>query len=259
MIALLATTILLQASAPSQNSQNWHLPFQVKRDASYWKWRDLPWTTEDKAVTEARKKLDTLMDGGVASLPQIEKIALDARQRFESGAKPDPRPLTIWTYAAFRAQVIDPSSQDRTSYVKAINYLEKVAPIPSYEYARTRFLVLWDISPKETQPVAKRLIRKEPNDYIVSYYNVILLDSLDPKEARRACAELIRKWPNKPSGYALMGTFYYYAGLDSSNKDDFRTAKKYFEIYLQKNPPAGSSLDVVKRRLKTIEKKLSGG
>lgn len=132
-------------------------------------------------------------------------------------------------------------------------------PIASYEYARTRFLVLSDMFPDKHVPLGYRLLVKLPSDKSVKYKLVYLIYGRDASEAKRLSAELERAYPGLPAIIAQRGDVFDVAYGQTKSKNDLQQAVKYYELYLTKAPSSEPYRKIVELRLKRIRRQLAGG
>lgn len=234
-----------------------HDPPTIVKDKAYWAWLDLRWSTEDKEFSSLRQKLEEWSALGKTKLADISKVANSSRAEFASKTEGRTVPLLKWAYAAYLANGLDPHSVKDTGLHTAKAYLESEQPIPSFEYARTRFLLHSDMFPAKYLTLGKRLLHKAPADYLVKHTLVRLYLGENIGQSKKLCHELVRDWPQKAGALALLGDVYYIADMSRPSRADLLEAKKYYEQFLKKAVASNPNMEHVKWRLGRVNKKLS--
>lgn len=203
-----------------------------------WDWTTDAWNADPKPYQQARQTIDQ----AVSKHEDLSKLSTQYQAQYHK--KPDsPLALFRWAYTAYQVMLAADTSIAKHQALGDLQ--EAFYHTPSghtYEYARMQFLVIeFYTSHQQAVPVAKRLLKVQPNDYRVEYsLGIIYLNDFVPAKTDDALAishHLQQLYPAKALVYTLTGEAYLLRWYRYKKSVDAQEVVKNYQKYLQLASP----------------------
>lgn len=222
-----------------------------------WDWTTDAWNADPKPYQQARQTIDQ----AVSNHQDLSKLS--AQYQVQAHSKADsPLALFRWAYTAYQVMITKNTRDEQHQALDGIH--EALYHTPSghtYEYARIQFLVIeFYTSHQQAVPVAKRLLKVQPDDYRVEYDLAgIYLDDYPAKiaDALKISEHLKQLQPKKAAIYALTGKAYILLWYRHKNPADAQEVVKNYQKYLQLAPPNSDFRKPAQRIVKDFQAKAS--
>lgn len=229
LIALLPAVAFAQAPQLSPEISKEH----AAMDAAKLRWTSLPWTGNNLPFHRSRTQIDT----GFAR-KQITTRDLDKYQAEYLTYKQPTLSFFKWMYATYTGSKQQPPIVQPLGPGTGIFY--QVPDPHCYDYTRLRFLTEADGENEKFAPLARRLIKKDPNDFqvIYAFINFYYPDRpiLSKQEALTLAQNLLKVYPAKIQIYAAIGGIYYSSWLQHKRSEDATKSIYYYKKYVQLAP-----------------------
>lgn len=202
-------------------------------------WTQEAWTADEKPFQSVRVAL-------VMAQQQHKNMLAQAKQYGATAKKKPNDALAVfkWGYAAWLASNYGTNHAANAELFDANNALTKTPSPHSYQYDRLRYLIDACDSQRGVKELGERLIKRNPNDFYVVYYQIDLLTpglvAADKKEAFDLCNKIIHDYPKDANGYERLASVYQRLWWVSANKTDAQMTIDYYrkgETLLPANNP----------------------
>ena len=202
-------------------------------------WTQDAWTADEKPFQSARVALV------MAQQQHKDMLALAKQYGLAAKKKPsDALTAFKWGYAVWLAYNYGINTAANAELFDACNALERTPSPHSYQYDRLRYLIDACNSRRGVKELGERLLKRNPNDFYVIYYQIDLLTpglvAADKKEAFDLCNKIIHDYPKDANGYERMASVYQRLWWVSANKSDAQMTIDYYrkgETLLPANNP----------------------
>ncbi len=247
---------LVRAQAPSQ------IPIYPNRTPGVLVTRMWDWTTDTwKANPKPYQQVRQAVDLAVSKHQDLSKLSAEYKAQYHN-KQDSPLALFGWAYSAYQVMISKNTHLEQQQALDGIQ--EALYHTPSghnYEYARMQFLIIeFYTSHQQAVPVAKRLLKVQPNDYRVEYYLAgIYLDSYPAKiaEALKISDHLKQLYPQKSAIYTLTGEAYILRWYRNKKPADAQEVVKNYQKYLQLASPKSDFYKPAQRIVKDFQAKAS--
>jgi hypothetical protein len=205
--------------------------------ANPWAWTHVPLTGDNKAFAKARKQIDTAVSQG-----RDPEVLLEKYRTAGELSPGDPLVLFRWAYAAYITATRQTTTPEVFQCIKGLSDPRyAVAPVPSYDFNRVRFLIASLTAPNPAlADLGRRLLAINQDDDAVEYALAgILLDTFNPPktvEALGLAQDLINQEANRAEPYALVGEIYYLRWKAHHRPKDAQQASAAYQQYVQLAP-----------------------
>ena len=213
------------------------------RELPSYAWTKEAWTGSDAPFLQLRESIDKKI--GAASKAQLP--ALVARYRKQAEAQPnDAEAQFAWGYAAYQAYGAGYEIPETYRGMRPISLALYRAPSPhSYQYARLLFLttMLWKVEDYKLRELAGRLLKRNPNDYVVKYAAdgtlKTRLSAADRQVALSYAKDLVQLKPQYAKSYAALGSAYMSVCLYDDDRSACDQSLEAYDKFYRMAPPTG--------------------
>jgi len=205
--------------------------------SSPWAWTKVPVTGDNTVYAKARRQIDIAVAQGRDPDVLLTKYRAAARS-----APGDPVALFRWAYSAYLMATRQTTPAQVFNCIKGLSDPRyAVAPVPSYDFNRVRFLIAALTAPNAAlTDLGRRLLAVNQDDDPVEYaLSGILLDAYTPPktvEALGLAQGLINQDPTRAEPYALVGEIYYIRWKVHHRESDGEQARDAYLQYVQIAP-----------------------
>ncbi len=187
-------------------------------------WVEEDWTASDKPYLAIRARIDAqvkpLKKDDVKLRALLDLYAKNARSK-----KTDSQAQFAWAYAVFQARENGLSIPSGFGIPREISFAMAAPQSPhSYQYARMRFIMAswWQEMP-QLVPLARRLLKRNPQDWYVQYHAVSNLFGRPNGEAQEALAiaqNMVKRYPKSANAQGRLATAYWGLFMVNRRKED---------------------------------------
>ena len=214
-------------------------------------WGKVEWSGDEKPLAQARAEADTALSKA-DSPAQLHKIY----EAYKETAQQQPSDLVAqfsWADATFQlatrnALLVQPDRKGprgnqalREVLAPAAESFEKVAPSPTYEYTRLRFLLEALYTPlPQLVPIGQRLLKHAPKDYEVMF-SLLVISPVNTDEERNQALlyaqELVKANPKTAKYYTAKGWIHFLIYQRTSKEADKIQAVESYQKFLELASP----------------------
>ena len=262
-MAVAGTWVSVAGQGPHRKPWREYAEAPIGRGGNYG-WTTEAWTGDNDPWLGARAELDKVM----ATSKDKSRLVTEALQAFDRNGR-DPMLLYRWAYLAYKVGLPTDHGLQEQRYMEVRTGFCAVPSPRVSEFARLRFMIeAWQTPgmyyhPKHLMHVADRLLRFNPNDYVIKYYYASLatgnsdLDIVD--KGMRYIDGLLEHFKGKPLKYRADLYFHRAMGYKSywfqrRDKSDARGAVEAYRMYAKEGHVQGEELRSINWRIDKLKK-----
>ena len=228
-----------------------------------WSWTKAQWKDNDNAFMHTRRALDKKAKDDQLTDALVQQYKDQATQGYKIL---DPLTQFRWAYAAYRLQILrhTPGQARMKGTLTALDRARdsKGTRQLSYNYSRLLYLnyMMDGLAFSPLKVVGERLLKVNPNDYEVKFFQIQLLNTRVAKDNalyQRYIADLQKQNPRDPALQSAIASreFKNWLITTKNKKDGLRAIQQYRKLV--KMPEANAATrKFALERISTVEQRL---
>jgi len=231
LLTFMALSLLMWSWATTNSAgQNAVPPVVVRPSVG---WASVTWTGNNSPYHLVRAEID-----GAFARKQITPRELNRYQAEYLKSKQPTLSFFKWGYASYTGSKQQPPITQPLGLGTGI--FDQLPDPHCYDYTRLRFLYAASGEDAQLAPLARRLIKRDPNDFEVIYSFVNFYYPTKPvitkQEALADTQRLSKLYPSRNQVNAQIGGIYYKDWLENRKASDGAKAVYYYQKFLRLAP-----------------------